>query len=96
MGQKTLRECCIKHRLIFVFKTLNCNGQQFFSNYFTQSSHVHNTRRNSLDLVLPKVNTESAKKGSFYLGAKDFNELPKEVKEIKSLLLFKTKLVEVI
>ena len=70
------------HRVYFVFKCLNCNGPEFFRQYFTKSSHCHYTRRNGLDLILPKVNIEIAKKGSFYLGAKDFNGLPKEVKTV--------------
>ena len=84
------------HRLIFVFKSLNCDGPEFFSNYFIKSSHVYNTRRNGRDLILPKVNTEIAKKGSFYLGVMDFNKLSKEVKTITSLLTFKSKLGDII
>ena len=49
-------------------------------------------RRNNVDYLLPKVRTEAAKKGCFYLGVKDFNSLPVDIKKMTSLLLFKSAL----
>ncbi len=45
-----------------------------------------------MDYLLPKVRTEAAKKGCFYLGVKNFNSLPADIKQVTSLLLFKTAL----
>lgn len=52
----------------------------------------YSTSRNGLDILLPKVYTETAKKGCYYFGAQVFNNLPSCLKEPKSLLIFKTML----
>ncbi|CAH3137683.1 unnamed protein product, partial [Pocillopora meandrina] len=56
------------------------------------SSDVYSTRRNGLDILIPKVRTESAKTGTFYSGAQAFNDLPPHLKEVDSLAIFKTQL----
>ena len=56
------------------------------------SSHNYSTRRNGLDLLIPTVRTESAKKGSFYSGAQAFNNLSPFLEGVESLAVFKTKL----
>ena len=81
--------------LVFVFKCLNFEGPNFFHDYYSISYHPYATRRNGIDVTLPKVRTEVAKKGCFYLGAKQFNDLPFEVKLVSSLLIFKSKLGEI-
>ena len=43
---------------------------------FIKSSHNNSTMHNGLDLLIPKVRTESAKKGCFYSGAQAFTYLP--------------------
>ena len=57
------------HNLTFVFKCLHNIAPDLFKSYFIYSSHVYSTRRNGLDILIPKVRTESAKKGTFYAGA---------------------------
>ena len=54
------------------------------------SSHVYLTRHNGLDMLIPKVRTESAKKGTVYTGAQAFNNLPPHLKEVDSVMIFKT------
>ena len=71
---------------------LSHGAPDLFRDYFIKSSHNYSTRRKGLDLVIPKVRTESAKNGCFYLGAQAFNNLPPHLKEVKSLVVFKTKL----
>jgi len=39
-----------------------------FKSYFIRSSHFYSTRCNGLDILIPKVRTQSAKKGKFYTG----------------------------
>ena len=48
--------------------------------------------RNGLDIFIPKVYTASAKKGTFYTGAQAFNNLPPHLKEVGSIMIFKTQL----
>ena len=57
------------HILSFVFKCVHNNAPDVFKEYFVKSSHNYFTRGNGLDLLVPKVHTESAKKGCFYSGA---------------------------
>ena len=40
-----------------------------FKSYFIRSSRVYSTRCNGLDILIPQVRTESAKKGTFNSGA---------------------------
>lgn len=40
--------------------------------------------------VIPKVRTESTKKGTFYTGAQAFNNLAAHLKEGDSIVIFKT------
>ena len=64
--------------------------------FIIRSSHVYSTRRNGLDILMPKVRTESAKKGTFYTGAQAFNNLPPHLKEADSIVIFKTLLNDII
>ena len=78
------------HNLTFVFKCLHNIAPGLFKNYFIRSSHVYSTRRNGLDILIPKVRTESAKNETFYTGAQAFNNLPPHLKEVYSIVIFKT------
>ena len=49
---------------------------------------MYSTRRNGLDILIPKVRTESAKKRTFYTGAPAFNNLPPHLKEADSIVIF--------
>ena len=44
--------------------------------------------RNGLDILIPKVRTETVKKGTFYTGAQAFNNLPPHLKEDDSIVIF--------
>ena len=71
------------HNLTSVFRCLHNIAPDLFKSYFTKStSHVYSTRCNGLDIFIPKVHTESAKKGTFYTGAQAFNNLPPHLKEV--------------
>ena len=80
------------HNLSFVKKSLHYIAPDLFKSYFIKSSDVYSTRRNGLDILIPKVRTESAKTGTFYSGAQAFNDLPPHLKEVDSLAIFKTQL----
>ena len=94
LGWKSINARSSIHKLIFVFKCLNSLGPNFFHNCFSKSDHIHNTRRNGKDLIIPKVRTESARKSCFFSGATLYNSLPSSLKEVNSLLIFKSKLKE--
>ena len=57
------------HNLSFVYKCLQNIAPDLIKSYFIKSSDVYSIRGNGLDILIPKVRTESAKKGTFYSGA---------------------------
>ena len=63
-----------------VFECLNGTDPSVFNNYFRRLDHAKTTRRNSTDLWLPKVRTESGKRGIYYSGTNIFNALPGHIK----------------
>ena len=67
-----------------------------FKSYFIRSLHIYSTRWNGLDILIPKVRTESAKKGTFYTGAQAFSNFPPRLKEVDSIVIFKTLLNDII
>ena len=85
LSWKSLKARSTIHNLTFVYKS-----------YFNRSSHVYSTRRNGLDILIPKVRTESAKKGIFYTGAHAFNAFKQILKEVDSIVIFKTLLNDII
>ena len=66
----------------FCFKCLHNIAPDLFKSYFIKSSNVYSTRCNGLDIFIPKVHAEFAKKGTFYTGAQAFNNLPPHLKEV--------------
>jgi len=78
------------HIVTFVFKCVRNIAPAFFKDYFVKTSHNYFTRHKGLNIFIPKVSTESAKKGCYFFGAQDFNNLPSSIKETESLLIFKT------
>ena len=49
-----------------------------------------------LGSLFPKVRKESAKKGTFYTGAQVFNNLSPHLREVDSIVSFKTLLNDII
>ena len=49
-----------------------------------------------INILIPKVRTESAKKGTFNTGAQAFNNLPLHLKRDDSVVIFKTQLNDII
>ena len=77
---KILSSFNLFHQSIFVFKCLNGTGPSVFNNYFKRLDHVKGTRWNSIDLWIPKLTTESEKRGIYYSGTKILNALPLHIK----------------
>ena len=96
LSWKSLKARSTMHNLTFAFKCLHNIAWDLFKSYFIYSSHVYSTRRNGLDIFIPKVRTESAKKGTFYTWAQAFINLQRHLKEVDSIAIFKTLLTDII
>ena len=67
----------IKRRAcVLVHNVLRNNVCHALSQYFAYQEHCKNTRNNGYNVCLPRIRTEYARKGFFYMGAKTFKELP--------------------
>ena len=76
-------ELIIKSRaLMTVRKCIEGEICSNFKNYFETNEHMRNTRNNGKLLKLPKLRLEYFRGSFFYAGAKLYNELPHEVKEL--------------
>ena len=63
-----------------------------FIEYFHLKKHLYNTRNNNIQVELPSIKLEFARKGFFFMGAKIYNELPAEIRQEENLNLFKNKI----
>lgn len=84
------------HNLTSVFECLHNIAPDLLLTYFLKSSRVYSTSPSGLDILFPKVLTESSKKGRLYTGAQAFNDLPLHLNEVDSVATFKTKLTDII
>ena len=66
----------------------------FFKDYFKAFRTVHNTRGSGENLMLPKGRTETARKSFYFNGSKLFNDVPNEMKDLNSVMVFKTHILE--
>ena len=96
LGWKSLKARSNMHNLSFVYKCLQNIAPDLIKSYFIKSSDVYYIRGNGLDILIPKVRTESAKKGTFYSGAQAFNDLPPHLKEVDSIVILKPSLMTII
>ena len=76
------------------FKCLKGSPPVFFKDYFKVFRTIHNTRGSGHNLLLPKVRTETARKSFYFNGSKLFNSIASEVKDSKSVVIFKTRILE--
>lgn len=79
--------------------TLNClKGSPPMSSkdYFEAFRTTHNTRGSGKNLMPPEVRTETVSLGkSFYFnGSKLFNNIPNKMKDLNSVMIFKTRILE--
>ena len=66
----------------------------FLKYYFKVSRTIHNTRGSGQNLLLPKVRTETTRKSFYFNGSKLFNNIASETKDSKSVVIFKTRILE--
>ena len=82
------------HTINLTFKCLKGSPPMFFKDYFKVFRTIHNTRGSGHNLLLPKVRTETARKSFYFNGSKLFNNLASEMKDSKSVVIFKTRILE--
>ena len=70
-----------KHAVLSVRKCLNGNVYKNFQDYFMINKHNVRTRNRHIILQIPKVNLDFAKNSFFFMGARLYNSLPKDVSE---------------
>ena len=78
----------------FVFRCLNKTAPDVFHDHFEKVNHQKATRANGQNIKIPKIKTESAKRGLYYSGVKMYNALPTHLKTERSYLRFKQGLKE--
>ena len=78
------RACMLAHNI------LQSNVCHAFSKYFIYQEHSKNTRNNKYRICLPRLRTEYARKGFFYMGSMIFNELPLAARMSDNVLNFRT------
>ena len=82
------------HTINLTFKCLKGSPPMFFKNYFKVFRTIHNTKGSGDNLLLPKVRTETARKSFYFNGSKLFNNFASEMKDCKSVTIFKTRFLE--
>ena len=89
---KAIVELIADETKMMVFKSLNDFGSQYMHNMFTKNSQLSecNLRNTTTDLRLPLRKSTAGQKSFSYRGAKMWNSLSTECKEIRSLHVFKS------
>ena len=82
------------HTIKLTFKCLKGSPPVFFKDYFKVFKTIYSTRGSGNNLLLPKVKTETARKSFDFNGSKLFNSIASEVKDSKSVVIFKTRILE--
>ena len=77
--------------LRFVHKQVNNKNPEIFQNIYVQNvnTHSHNTRQ-SLDIHIPRVNSDHGKRMIKFTGAQLWNHLPHRIRKIKNPKTFMT------
>jgi hypothetical protein len=96
---KQLKWMNITERIIYfeqllMFKCIHGMAPDYLSNEITMEIEIRNinTRSHDMNVYIPFPNNEFSKKSLFYSAAKNWNDLPDEMKEITNIENFKQKL----
>ena len=89
---RDFKSSCIFDSVIMVFKFINNFSCDIFNCYFSALSHQRSTRNNGIGIALPKVKLESARKGFYFQGGLIYNNLPLDIRQLKSIVLFRSAL----
>jgi len=77
-----------------VFDCLQDNVCTPFKGYFTKIERNINTRNNGCSLKLPKAKLEFGRRSFAFQGALVYNTLPRHLRNLNSMFLFKSNLKE--
>jgi hypothetical protein len=75
-----------------MFKILNGDAQSYLQNLFSVHGSGYNLRNSEIKLNLPKPRTNYLKRSLCYSGALLWNNLPQNIRMLRSLPLFKNSL----
>ncbi len=82
----------VKRACVLVHDILNNDVCDALKNHFLTHAHTKTTRNNKCLATLPSIKTEYARKGFYYMGAKLYNDLPKDLRTAGTKRNFKEKL----
>ena len=82
----------IRRACVLVHNIMNNNICVALQSHFKKHAHIKTTRNNNCSAPLPKINTEYARQGFFYMGAKLYNNLPTSVRPAANGKDFKEKM----
>ena len=82
----------IRRACVLVHNIMNNDICVALQSHFKKHAHIKTTRNNNCSATLPKINTEYARQGFFYIGAKLYNNLPTSVRTAANGKDFKEKL----
>ena len=82
----------IKRACILVHNILNNDICDALQSHITTHEHIKTTRNNKCLATLPRIKTEYARKGFYYMGAKVYNNLPIDIRTVENKKDFKEKL----
>ena len=77
-----------------MFKCLQRTAIPHFTSYINKAKYKYNTRCNLSTMLLPKVGTRAAKKSFIFQGPALYNEVPTDIQNLNSLIIFKHQLRE--
>ena len=77
---------------ILMFQCIQGAAIPHFTSYINNVEHKYNTRGNLS--TLPKVRTEAARKSFMFQGPVCYNDVPVDIRNLNSLIMFKHKLKE--
>jgi hypothetical protein len=90
-----LDNLCLRRKKIkagIMFKILNGDAPSYLQNLFSVHGSGYNLRNSEIKLNLPKPRTNYLKRSLCYSGALLWNNLPQNIRMLRSLLLFKNSL----
>ena len=75
-----IRNAIRKQAAQIVYKCLNGELCSNFQDYFELNQNKMNTRNNNISVRVPRVKLEFARNSFYFMGAKIYNELPREIR----------------
>ena len=97
-GRKSLKWLNVSEKILFndlvlAFKCINGLVPEYLSNYFVKRSSIHSRNtRGSGDLNIPLCRLSTGQRGFYFRGVRQWNNLTKDLQDVKHLNNFKKRL----